>query len=260
MLVLREVTFLTKTDHQKTVEDFEKTFDIETCYHDLSESMQKFNLSNSVIPIGTQFLEVMFTLREDTPAGKQLRRRGGDCGYMIVAQVDSKEEYENIRARALAMGIRINWEFHNYTTDHLQLHPADTGGAFFMVDWDSKNELEGNFDVAGGTAWKSHVKTELATAITAAEFQSDDPKKVAVCWSGFLNIPYSPVGENRYEIAVEGAVFRFVPAADEMGAGLSGFDVRGKDVDKVKKNAEARGLEVKGDCINICRTRVRLVE
>lgn len=260
MLILREVTLLTKSDHQKTVDDFKYTLEIEEGYHDVSPTMQKFGLTNAVCPIGTKFVEIMCTIRDDTPAGKHIQRRGGDSGYMIVAQTDSKEEYDQIRSRALEMGIRINWEAQNKTTNHLQLHPKDTGGAFFMVDWDSKNELTGNFDAAGGEVWKSYVRTDLSTDITAAEFQVNEPEKAAACWSQFLNLPYSKAGEDIYEIAITGGAFRFVPISDDQGAGLCGLDVCVKDLQRAKANALERGLSVTGDTVTICRTKVHLIE
>ena len=48
----------------------------------------EFGLHNSVMSMGDTFLEVVAPTREGTTAGRLLSRRGGDGGYMVLAQVD----------------------------------------------------------------------------------------------------------------------------------------------------------------------------
>ena len=47
-----------------------------------------FGLRNAVFAIGDTFLEVVSPVQPDTSAGRLLERRGGDCGYMAMFQVD----------------------------------------------------------------------------------------------------------------------------------------------------------------------------
>ena len=50
--------------------------------------VEYFGLRNAVFALGDTFLEVVSPLRPGTAAGRQLDRREGDCGYMVMAQLD----------------------------------------------------------------------------------------------------------------------------------------------------------------------------
>src|SRR5687768_18541556 len=66
-----------------------------------------FGLRNAVFAIGDQFLEVVSPVRDDAAAARLLERRGGDCGYMAMFQVD---DVAAARTRARAAGVREVFE------------------------------------------------------------------------------------------------------------------------------------------------------
>ena len=85
-----------------------------------------FGLRNAVFAIGDTFLEVVSPAEEGTAAGRLLDRRGGDCGYMAMFQVD---DLTATRQRARAAGVREVFEVELEDMAEVHLHPSDMRGA-----------------------------------------------------------------------------------------------------------------------------------
>src|SRR5205085_5061969 len=140
-----------------------------------------------------------------TAAGRYLKRRNGDGGYMVICQCDSHEVQRARKARAAAMNIRLAWEHESKTFHAMQLHPADTGGAFFEIDWDTKGEPEGSWEPAGGDGWQKALHTDVIKGYQAVELQSSDPRGLAERWSSIAEIPLRQDSRGRFEIALDNA-------------------------------------------------------
>ena len=89
-----------------------------------------FGLRNAVFALGDTFLEVVSPEREDTSAGRLLERRGGDCGYMLMFQVD---DLPAARRRARELDIREVFAVELDDIAEVHLHPADIGGAIVSL-------------------------------------------------------------------------------------------------------------------------------
>jgi Glyoxalase-like domain len=89
-----------------------------------------FGLRNAVFALGDTFLEVVSPVREDAAAARLIERRGGDCGYMLMFQV---EDYAGARERARAYGIREVFEVALPDMEEVHLHPADMRGAIVSL-------------------------------------------------------------------------------------------------------------------------------
>ncbi len=89
-----------------------------------------FGLRNAVFAIGDTFLELVSPIDEGTAAGRLIERRGGDCGYMAMLQVDDAAA---ARDRAAALGIREVFEVELDDITEAHLHPAEIGGAIVSV-------------------------------------------------------------------------------------------------------------------------------
>lgn len=89
-----------------------------------------FGLRNAVFAIGDTFLELVSPTQEGTAAGRQLERRGGDCGYMSMLQV---EDAAAARERARRLGIREVFEVEFDDIAEAHLHPAEIGGAIVSI-------------------------------------------------------------------------------------------------------------------------------
>ena len=151
-----------------------------------------FGLQNAVFAIGDQFLEVVSPVQEGTAAGRLLDRRGGDCGYMAMFQV---EDVAAARGRAQELGVREVFDVALDDIVEAHLHPADMRGAIVSV---SQPEPAGDWRW-GGEGWRERSVPGEITGLTVA---AADPDATRERWG-------SVVGD---ECGVE-----FVADADEPG-------------------------------------------
>jgi hypothetical protein len=225
----------------------------------VDEGVAEFGLENSIFPVGTNFIEVVAPIRENTAAGRYLKRRQGDGGYMVICQCDSHQTQLARRKRAQELRVRIAWERELESMHIMQLHPADTGGAFFEIDWDAKSDPQGSWAAAGGMRWQSAKRTDVVRSYNAAEMQSPDPAALAERWSSIAEIPLRKDAKGRLEMPLANACVRFVEATDSRGEGLGGIDVVVADRKRLLDAAEKRGCRVSESQVTICGTRFYLV-
>lgn len=244
------------------VKQLSEVLSIQVCHVD--PAVGKFGLENAVLAAGTKFIEVVAPVQANTAVGRFLERRGGNGGYMIICQVPSLEEQAEVRARAVAKGVRLAFESDRNTWNIMQLHPADMGAAFLEVDWDEEADMNGNWAPAGGKDWRNTRCTDRVSDIVAAELQSDDPEALAKRWAAVLGLQLERCGEDINNgvptIALANADLRFVQARDGRGPGLGGLDLRVWDRALVLSQAEACGASVSGDQVMLCGTRFNLLD
>lgn len=231
---------------EPVVEDLEAVFGLEVGHID--PGVGKWGLHNVLMPVGSQFLEIVAPTKEGTPGGRYLERRGGDGGYMVITQCDT---HPPRRARVEALGIRTVLDRDSDAHKIMQLHPKDSGGSFLEIDW-----AEGGDDPAGpwppaGFDWQKAVDTDVISAITAAEIQGDDPSRTAARWSEIIEQPLSRDGKGYETLQLENATIRFVEATDGRGEGLGGIGVAAVDRDRALSSAKERGLVDDQDTIMI---------
>lgn len=186
-----------------------------------------FGIVNAVLPVGSQFLEVVSPTREGTAAGRQLERMGGDGGYMVICQTDDQAPF---RRRAEELGIRTAFEFDDDGYQGWQLHPGDTGGSFLEIDVQPAGD--GDPWMPAGADWQRAVRAQVVDGIAAVELAVPAPEPTAERWRTLL-------GRDRFD----DAGLRW--SAGERG--LVGVDLRAADRDRV------------GDELSICGVRFRLV-
>src|SRR5579864_7324768 len=95
------------------IDDFKQILGLEVCFVDKGVAM--FGLENSLMPIGNNFIEVVAPIKENTAAGRYLKRRNGDGGYMVICQCDGHETQLARKAQAAKMNIRIAMEHESKT-------------------------------------------------------------------------------------------------------------------------------------------------
>jgi hypothetical protein len=255
-LHLRQICLVAR-ELAPVVDELRKVFSIEPCHVD--PGVGKFGLENTLLAVGSNFIEVVAPVRDDTAAGRFLKRRGGDAGYMVICQVPSRDEQEQVRQRAADNDVRVAYDSDRGDWHIMQLHPADMGASFLEVEWDSEADPTGNWHPAGGKDWKGTVCRDVISDITAAELQSDDPGTLARRWAAVLGLPLQQHGDV-LAISLANAQLRFVQARDGRGEGLGGIDVRATDRTRLLDQAEQAGVRVSDDLIVICGTRFRLVD
>lgn len=235
------------------VAQFKDVFDLEVCFVD--PAVGEFGLTNSLLPIGNQFLEIVVPIKEGTAGGRYLDRRGGDGGYMVITQCADMAERD---ARIAELDVPIAYKMDYGDFKGIQLHPKYTGGAFFEIDWNEGGEDPDGPWHPAGPDWQHSRRTEVVSAITAAELQSPDPIPLAERWSTIAGLDLKD-GAFGPEMHFTNAAVRFVEAKDGRGEGLGGLDIKAVDAARAIGRAKELGCPVDGDTITICGTRFRMV-
>ncbi|MEM7100430.1 MAG: hypothetical protein AAF541_19335 [Pseudomonadota bacterium] len=232
--------------------DLIEVMGLKVCYRD--PGVGYFGLQNALFPIGNQLLEVVAPVQDDTAGGRYLERRGGDGGYMVITQCD---EHLPRRKRVESLGVRLAHQFETDEFRNMQLHPKDTGATFFEIDeqlGERAHEPDGPWEPAGPN-WQA-ARVDHMQGILAAELQCDNPISVGARWAEISDLPLSPEGE----IVLDNATLRFVECRDGRPEGLGGIDVATSDAAGILQRAEAKGLRFGDAQIQICGTRINLIE
>jgi hypothetical protein len=171
-----------------------------------------FGLENAVFALGDCFLEIVSPKEPGTAAGRYLERHGGDGGYMVMFDL---EDLAAARARAAESGVRTVWEIDLPDISGTHLHPADIGGAIVSIDG---SEPYGSWRW-GGPDWTGQVGARGAPGrLAGVTLAVAEPAVTAARWSHVLGV--SPADGSESVLALDGAVVRFVDAADEAAEGL----------------------------------------
>lgn len=169
-------------DLDAVADQLRTTFGLGEPYAD--PAVEFFGLRNAVFALGDTFLEVVSPIRPDTAAGRLLERRGGDCGYMAMFQV---EDVAAARERARAAGVR---EVFDITLDDIaeaHLHPADMRAAIVSL---SQPQPPGAWRW-GGPDWE---RRSAPLTVTGATITVSQPVGVAALWAGILDRELRDVG------------------------------------------------------------------
>lgn len=205
----------------------------------------EFGIENSVMAIGDTFLEVVSPVEEDTATGRFIARHGGDCGYMMIVQVD---DIAARRAEIDRLGVRVIWEAKREQVTAFHMHPKDLGGAIVSLDQMSPPESW----LWGGPEWEQHPAANVST-ILAVDVQSPDPAAMAARWSEVFG---RPARDNTLEL--DRGTIRFVLETDGHGAGITAMDLAASDANAAIAAARRLNLPVENNDIQICGTTIRL--
>lgn len=253
MLRLRQIA-LVAHDLDAVEADLRAVLGLEVCYRD--PGVEKYGLKNFLMPIGNSFIEVVAPFEDGTAGGRYLQRRGGDGGYMVILQTG---DIAADRQRVADLGIRLIFDRADEHSDGIQLHPKDVPGSMLQLSWN-----EGDEDPAGpwhpaGPDWLPAQRLDVASAITAADMQTDDPAALAARWSEVLDRPIATTEDRTPTIALDDALLRFVPISDGRPEGLAALDIKAVDRAHILEAAEQRGMRVSDDQVTICGMRLNLV-
>ena len=206
-------------------------FDIKVSFND--PGVAHFGLENAVLPVGTDFLEVVSPVEENTTAGRYLDRRNGDGGYMVIIQVD---DFLAAKQSVKENDITVVWESDHPEARAIHLHPKQMGGAILSLDWmDPKESWKW-----AGPNWDKFVNTSLVNRFVGVEIQAENPEDMKNTWKSVLNLKSERVTGN--QINLDNTWIRFLEDEDGRGAGVSAFCLEANDNDKLFEKASDLGL------------------
>src|ERR1700744_2908694 len=206
---------------------------LELCYRDPDVGV--FGLKNALFPIGDKLLEVVSPMTGGTTAGRQLDKRNGDGGYMVILQVD---DLDAMRSRIETHNVRVVFTAPGPGITGLHLHPKEVGAALLSVD---QSERWDEWPWAGPT-WRDHIATRVVTDLVGVAMQSEHPASTAEKWAALVGGAVTAIGDE-YHVHLEEGVLRFVPLGDDRGAGVCALDLRAAD-------ARTRSTTLCGGTIN----------
>lgn len=216
--------------------DLDRELGLTPCFRD--PEVAYFGLENALFRIGDTFLEVVAPVEDGTTAGRLLAKRGGDGGYMVMAQAADATEHRAALVRAAEAGVRTVFEVDLEDITDVHLHPRDLGGTILALD---RADPPSSWRWAG-PSWSDVETPAPLVGITAVELQATDPRPMAERWGGVLGVD---AAGDPPTLGLDDGTIRFVEATDGRGDGLGGLDL-------ATTAGEERRLE-------LCGTRVRLV-
>jgi hypothetical protein len=192
---------------------------VELCYR--GPEVGVFGLKNALFPIGDKLLEVVSPVREGTTAGRQLDKRDGDGGYMVILQVD---DLDAMRSRIETHDVRVVFTAARPDITGIHLHPKDVGAAILSVD---QSDHWADWPWAGPN-WRDHIATRVVTDLVGVAMQSEQPATTANRWAALLGRDVAEIGD-QYHVQLDEGVLRFVPPGDDRGDGVCAVDLRATD-------------------------------
>ena len=183
-----------------------------------------FGLRNAVFALGDTFLEVVSPERPGTSAGRLLERRGGDCGYMVMFQVD---DLAAARARAAEDGVGEVFEVALEDIEEVHLHPGQMRGAIVAL---SQPSPPSSWRWAG-PGWESR---SAPLSVAGVRVAVADPDAVAARWErvigGLPGVTFvaDPADRGPVELTIAGRVSEPV----EIGGVRFVFDSTRGDADE----------------------------
>ncbi|XOV82848.1 MAG: VOC family protein [bacterium] len=237
---------------EPVIDDLTTILGINRCYVDPGVGV--FGLENTLMPLGRNFLEVVAPVQDQTAAGRYLDRRQGDGGYMVITQIDTFENQQAIRQRALDHGVRVAHESQQDGWNLCQLHPGDLQAAFFELEYDAHEDFNGHWKPAGGFGWEDKVRQDVTVDFVGVELQGRDPVALAELWSTVAGCPVRGAGDD-LSMMFNNVRVRFVEARDGRGPGLSGLDISVKNRAHILNEARKRNCYVSDEQVDICGTR-----
>ena len=206
-------------------------FNFEVAFND--PGVAHFGLENAVIPIGTDFLEVVSPVEENTTAGRYLNKRGGDGGYMIIIQVDKFEDSQKL---VNEYNIKTVWETDLPKAKAMHLHPKQMGGAILSLDWMEPKE---SWKWAGPN-WEKNISGPIK-GIDGVEIQSDDPELMLNTW---LRVLGGVERDHENKILLDNTWIKFSQATDGRGPGISAFSLKAESSNEIIERAQNLGFMV----------------
>ncbi len=249
---LRQVALIAR-EIEPVAKQLGEVFDLKVGFRD--PGVEVFGLTNVVMPVGGEFLEVVSPFRDDASGARYLNRRGGDAGYMVILQDEDAFAH---RERLEAKGVRLIAKSPRGSYRYTHFHPGDCAGVLMSIDsvdgdaaW---RERKSDWPPAG-PEWRAHESGQ-SLGIAAVTIQSKNPVGACERWCELLDAS-ARTGGDTLEIPLERGVIRFSPPLDADGTGVVALDIEVKDPAAALQRARGAGLPVAAGAAEICGVALR---
>lgn len=242
---------------EPVLDDLQAILGIEVCHRD--PNLQRYGLENALLPVGSDFIEVVSPIQAETAAGRFIQRSRGHGGYMAIFQCDEPRHHQ---ALATALGVRTAHEIDHPGYRSVQLHPRDCRAAFIELGRSDGAEPRMGAWWPAGAHWQAHVRTQRTRRLLGIELEAPDAAGLARLWAGLLDVApdRTPGGDGRapgatLALQIEQASITFVPGAE---AALSTLMLEVSDLGATLARAIDRGLRVQHDAFHLAGVYFRL--
>lgn len=219
------------------INDLQTILGIGVCYRD--PNVAAYGLENALLPIGSDFLEVVAPIQADTAAGRFITRTRGHGGYMAIFQADDPRRRQ---AHAAELGVRTAHVIDREAYQNTQLHPRDCRAAFIEFGHSVGGDDRMGTWWPAGPQWQQAVRTEHTLRLLGIDLESPDPLDLASHWSRLIETPLSDAA-GAPALAFEGSTIRFVVGETEC---LGRIRLAVRDTEATLDRAVGCGLHVSG--------------
>ena len=189
-----------------------------------------------------------------TSAGRYIDRRKGDGGYMVIIQVaDAAAERKRVTDHGVRAVAQKDLPEYQYT----HFHPSDTSGILLSLDttFAPKGTDPALWWPPAEKNWLKHAHSDVTNGLAGVEIQAENPDAAAALWSKLLN---RPAQDDIIRLDDDGEI-RFTPIVDGRGPGVSAYDVKTVDRERVLAAAKKRGKQHGPAQVEVCGCRINLV-
>jgi Glyoxalase-like domain len=231
------------------VEDITDIFKLAVCYRDPNVAV--YGLENALLPIGTDFLEVVSPTRPDTAAGRFISRTRGHGGYMAIFQASDPRRRQ---AHAESIGVRTAHVIDRDVYQNAQLHPRDCRAAFIELGHSTGGDDRMGTWWPAGEQWQNFVRAADTRRISGIELESPQPDDLAAHWSNILETPLARV-DDASVLRFDDSSVRFVAGKTEC---LATVLIQVNDLKATLERAVARGLHVSENSFHLGGVNFRM--
>lgn len=249
---LRQIALMTD-DLETATAEVTDLLDAQVCYRDPGVAL--FGLRNVLIPLGSDFLEILAPEKEDTAGGRHLKRRGPG-GYMVIFQC---EDGKAAREHAVQAGARAVWQYDESGIHATHFHPRSLPGAIVSIDSMEESNPDYRRPDArwhwAGPDWKSHRKDNGILGLRGAVIRSRDSAGAIDRWQEVLGLGHSE--QNSASLRLDNGEIHFEAGSDE-DSDFPAFRLGHTDIPGLLARAKKMGLPHDEGSVDVAGIRIEL--
>lgn len=227
---------------EPVIDDLQAIFGLSVCHRD--PGLAVYGLENALLPLGTDFIEVVTPIRPDTAAERFIQRTRGHGGYMAIFQVDDPVRRQAV---ATALGVRTAHQIDRPDYRSVQLHPRDCRAAFIELGRSRGDPSRMGDWWPAGPNWQPFVRTDATRRLLGIVLESPDPAGLAGLWSSVLQVPLESDAAGP-ALTIEQTRIGFVAGPSDA---LGTLVIEVADAAATLARAVARGHRVEGQAFHL---------